>query len=146
MASASHNPVAPGPLVLRLTSQLQALSELTESLAFRLLELEERLGGQELRMQPLLESASRDALHLDDTELRLNDTEARLARLESLLGGSQEPGATRQGASVLALARAEQSIGPVDPFFEEGEQLFMDEQAIEAPGDSGLEAMDRLSA
>ena len=39
----------------RLADQLQTLSEVAETLTFRLLELEERLAAQELKVQSLLE-------------------------------------------------------------------------------------------
>ena len=67
----------------RLADQLQTLSEVAEAITFRLLELEERLAAQELRLEPLLEgqAGSQGALS-DETELRLDDTEDRLARLE----------------------------------------------------------------
>ena len=71
---------------VRLVEQLNALSQLAESLAFRVVELEERLAATELKLKPLLE-ASLPAAQLHDTELRLEDTEERIARLESLLNG-----------------------------------------------------------
>lgn len=132
MASAPNNPVAAGPLARRLAGQVQALSELTESLAFRLLELEERLAAQEIRLQPVQPE--------DVTELRLDETEERLARLEGLLAGLEGTGDVRCGASLVPLAR------PEDPFYEEGEQPFMDEQLVDQfPEDEG-DRLDRLSA
>lgn len=125
MLSAIQAGPAAGQPVMRLAAQLHSLSELTETLAFRLLELEERLAAHDLRVQSLLESqlpATADSTA--DTELRLEDTEERLARLESLLLG------------------AETSSAPAldDPFpIDDGEQPFMDE--LETP-----EYLERLSA
>ena len=66
----------------RLADQLQTLSEVAEAITFRLLELEERLAAQELRLEPLLEGhADSQGLLADETELLLDDTEDRLARL-----------------------------------------------------------------
>jgi len=66
----------------RLADQLQVLSQVAETLTFRLLDLEERLAGQELQLQG--GSAGSDLI-ADGTELRLAETEERLTRLESLL-------------------------------------------------------------
>jgi len=62
----------------RLAGQLRALSEVTETLTVRLLELEERLLAQESKLEPLM---------AEDTEFRMADTEDRLSRLEGLLSG-----------------------------------------------------------
>ncbi|MFQ6539951.1 MULTISPECIES: hypothetical protein [Aphanothece] len=100
----------------RLAFQLNTLTEVVETLTFRLLELEERMAAQDLRLQPLLESgqASADPFH-EETELRLEDTEDRLRRLESVLNGLEAGGAARH-------------LQPLDnPFPDEGEQPFMDE-------------------
>jgi hypothetical protein len=66
----------------RLADQLQVLSQVAETLTFRLLDLEERLAGQELQFQG--GSAGCDLIS-GGTELRLAETEERLTRLESLL-------------------------------------------------------------
>jgi hypothetical protein len=66
----------------RLADQLQVLSQVAETLTFRLLDLEERLAGQELQLKG--GSAGSDLI-ADGTELRLAETEERLTRLESLL-------------------------------------------------------------
>ncbi|MEB3277059.1 MAG: hypothetical protein VKM92_08845 [Cyanobacteriota bacterium] len=107
--------VRPVDAIARLVEQLNALSQLTESLAFRMVELEERLAASELRIQPLLD-AGIAAAHSDHTELRLGDTEERIARLESLLRGAVH-GALHE------------PLEDPDPFIDEGEQPFMDELA-----------------
>lgn len=75
----------------RLALQLQSLSEVTEALTYRLLELDERLASSELMVQSLQAQGGSGLNLAEDTELRLDDTEARLARLESML--SADPAA-----------------------------------------------------
>lgn len=70
----------------RLAGQLRALSEVTETLTVRLLELEERLLAQESKLEPLM---------AEDTEFRMADTEDRLSRLEGLLSGGAHMGKDR---------------------------------------------------
>ncbi|MDA0216375.1 MAG: hypothetical protein O3B32_04685 [Cyanobacteria bacterium] len=70
----------------RLAGQLRALSEVTETLTVRLLELEERLLAQESKLEPLM---------AEDTEFRMADTEDRLARLEGLLSDGAHMGKDR---------------------------------------------------
>ena len=69
----------------RLALQLQSLSEVTEALTYRLLELDERLASSELMVQSLQSQGGSGFNLAEDNELRLDDTEARLARLESML-------------------------------------------------------------
>lgn len=96
-----------GDCTQRLADQLQTLSEVAETLTFRLLELEERLAAHELKLQPLLAGAGSSAELDGDTELRLGDTEDRLARLEGLLSGLESPGAARHLHSVGSAAVAQ---------------------------------------
>ncbi len=114
----------------RLADQLRTLSEVAETLTFRLLELEERLAAQELKVQPLLESHS--AVHgviAEDTELRLGDTEDRLSRLEGLLSGLESPGAARhlQPVEVLPQDTFLDDSLQEESFLDEDEQPFLDE-------------------
>jgi hypothetical protein len=113
-----------------LADQLRTLSEVAETLTFRLLELEERLAAQELKVQPLLETQSvGQGLIAEDTELRLGDTEDRLARLEGLLSGLESPGAARHLQPVEAHPQEsflDDSVAE-DSFLEEEEQPFLDE-------------------
>ena len=122
----------------RLADQLQTLSEVAEAITFRLLELEERLAAQELRLEPLLEGhADSQGLFADDTELRLDDTEDRLARLEGLLKGIENQGVGRHLRPVVAsqldhAQEAQQETFLDDslveqPFLDEAEQPFLDE-------------------
>ena len=77
----------PSEPTLRLVAQLHALSEVMESLAFRVVELEERFAALELKLQPGLQESSPGAGLLDSDHWLL-DTESRLARLESWLSGA----------------------------------------------------------
>lgn len=125
MASETLTAVSAGQPLERLAGQLQSLSELTEALAYRLLDLEERLAAQDRRLQPLLEGPAAADPQMADTELRLDDTEERLTRLESLLSGLDTSGAA-------PTADPAPSAGD-DPFFEEGEQAFMDMDGEQEP-------------
>ena len=114
----------------RLSEQLQALSQVGETLTLRLLELEERLEGLEEHVLELgqLEQAPADGAG-DAGEL-LAATEERLLRLEELLTG-------RGRVAALPLRRPEalhNEGSPEEepelegnPFPEEEEQPFMDE-------------------
>jgi hypothetical protein len=97
----------------RLVAQLHALSELMESLAFRVVELEERLAATEQKLQPLLGASGSERGPLD-SDPRLLDTEARIARLETWLSGA---GALRP-ASLAAEMPVAQALEP-DPILEE---------------------------
>ncbi|WP_216904999.1 hypothetical protein [Synechococcus sp. CCY 9618] len=126
---------------LRLADQLQVLSQVTESLTYRLLELEERLAGQERHLVERLEEvAGQDSAHGEALEQRLGDTEERLARIEAALQGLDRPGASRHLQAVVppALQQELPAHGPTphgfdphpeesNPFLDEGEQPFMDE-------------------
>jgi hypothetical protein len=80
----------------RLAGQLRALSEVTETLTVRLLELEERLLAQESKLEPLM---------AEDTEFRMADTEDRLSRLEGLLSGGSLPGGSPMGTDRFRAVR-----------------------------------------
>jgi hypothetical protein len=127
----------------RLADQLQLLSEVAESLTYRLLEFEERLADQEQRL--LVRQAAEPQL-AEEMELRLLATDDRLARIESLLAAAEGSAAARHlqpvrlasspppaaGSPLLARQAAghgpaEDEIPEEDPFLEEGEQPFMDE-------------------
>lgn len=122
----------------RLADQLQTLSQVAEAITFRLLELEERLAAQELRLEPLLQgNAASKGVLADETELRLDDTEDRLARLEGLLKGIENQGVGRHLRPVVAsqLVQAQQALQDSflddslveQPFLDEEEQPFLDE-------------------
>ncbi len=126
---------------LRLADQLQVLSQVAEALTYRLLELEERLGGHEDRIGARLEEvADLEAAHGAAMDERLGDTEERLARIETSLRGLERTGMSRHLQAVQPPALQQEppaslpvaeafDLGPeeVDPFLDEGEQPFMDE-------------------
>jgi hypothetical protein len=150
MVSAERSPAS----LERLADQLSTLSELTETLTYRLLELEERLGQKEAQILALLEGAAgADPSHA--LEERLAETDDRISRIEAVLEGEasghpapgrnqprvlspaarlmapiEAPARHRKGASVEAYG-GEEEFDPIeseeDPFIVEGEQPFMDD-------------------
>jgi len=122
-----------GAGLTRLADQLQLLSELTETLTVRLLELEEKVAAVDQGLQPLLaQQRSAEASELAaDTLLRLDDTEERLMRLEGLLSGLRTTAAGEPAEEYAA-----------DPHFpeEDVEQSFLDE-----PGLFGADAIEAVS-
>ncbi len=122
---------------LRLADQLQVLSQVAESLTYRLLELEERLAGQERLLDERLGSAQ-DPRHGEALDHRLDDTEERLARIETALQGLDRTGGVRhlQAVQPPAIQQDPMAAGGIDDdvvlvsedlFIDEGEQPFMDE-------------------
>lgn len=166
LATAGAAASPPGAeMVDRLATQLNVLSELLETITYRLLELEERVAAQDLRIQAIhdqLQDPAAAAVGLsDDAELRLDDTEERLNQLEALLNGMaspdgaaaarhlqpvplQQPGGLGSDPAAAGNAGPEDSTGPEDSFPEEGEQPFMDE--LEADLREELDDQDSLSA
>ena len=131
----------------RLADQLQTLSEVAETLTFRLLELEERLAAQELKVHSLLEGQGGGFGEAsEDTELRLGDTEDRLARLEGLLSGLDSPGAARHLQPVITPAASLDRQTPQDRFLDDTlvEESFLDEEEQPFPEDEPF--LDELSA
>ncbi|MFZ9217376.1 MAG: hypothetical protein ACO215_09900 [Vulcanococcus sp.] len=124
-------------LSLRLSAQLESLSQVGEVLTFRLLELEERLSRLELQLSELDQSSSGDA-HSSDTAEMLAVTEERISRLEELLSEPQQGQRLNLVRPLSPIDRHDNgsSVGPepeeepemeLDPFPEEEEQPFMDE-------------------
>ena len=112
----------------RLADQLQVLSQVAETLTFRLLDLEERLAGQELQLQPLLHGgAAGSGLIAEDTALRLAETEDRLAQLESLL---------EVGLAAGAEAEVEPEVDAGSEVYAETEVHQESEHALETDLDS----------
>jgi len=122
---------------LRLADQLHTLAEVSETLTYRLLELEERLQLQERHRLEQAEPQA-GALPTDALGWRLGETEQRLERIEALLAGLEEAGGRHLQVITPGIA-----AGPGDrhdrhgggeeeeldnPFYEEGEQPFMDER------------------
>ena len=124
-------------LSLRLSAQLESLSQVGEVLTFRLLELEERLSRLELQLSELDQSSSGDA-HSSDTAEMLAVTEERISRLEELLSEPQQgqrlnlvrplsPIDRHDNGSFVGSEPEEEPEMELDPFPEEEEQPFMDE-------------------
>lgn len=127
----------------RLADQLELLSQLTESLTYRLLDLEERLQGHEQQWQERL-LAAEPSLPAEELEWRLLETEDRLAGIESLLRRIDQGREVGRSASLQAAGsgsgQAARPVGPAastdrdgttlrDPFPDDGEQMFLDDQA-----------------
>lgn len=141
MAAQSALP-SPAQLQHRIGEQLQALSQVSEALMFRLLDLEERLGAVEQQLASLSarDDQAASGLGVDTGEI-LALTEERLARLEDLLSGGRQPLggggsspygqdaglAGAQGAIKAMASRSAVRDAAFDPFPEEEEQAFMDE-------------------
>lgn len=133
----------------RLVGQLQLLSEVTEQLTYRLIELEERVGEGERSLTQLHQEHQGPEEVPAAMETWLEETEQRLGRVESLLRGAESRGVS--GSRVLQAVAApvaslqqdlidEESLEGDDPvpgiesqdhpFVEDEEQLFLDEQQI----------------
>lgn len=106
----------------RLGSQLQILSELSETLTLRLLDLEERLSLCEGQIGRL------DGQHVDGSAVMvdlLEQTEDRLSRLEALLDAAVATTATTQGVPCLEVVPMGSELLIEEPFALEA--------AVEAP-------------
>lgn len=124
----------------RLVEQLQLLSEVSETLTYRLLELEERLAEGERELATLRDQAQVAAELPPGVESWLEETDERLARVEELLrrGVGRSSGSDGSAAGPLKVVATtpfrsaspppgEAEVEP-DPFPEEEEQAFLDEQ------------------
>lgn len=125
----------------RLADQLHTLSQVVETITYRLLELEERLTEQESQLLALDQQAGASERLSDGAEQRFDDTEERLVRLESLLNGLESApsaGTSRHLQPVRGRHRPDADLADADldpelsasidgPFLEEAEQPFMDD-------------------
>lgn len=125
----------------RLADQLHALSQVVETITYRLLDLEERAAVQEQGLQQLIAEgvagSPAESAAAREAQIRLDDTEERLLRLESVLAGASS--ATAGHLSLVASdagpqpdtgawTRGTQAAVDIDgPFLEEPEQPFLDE-------------------
>lgn len=138
--------VTPSPLSAaapQWADQIQRLSALLETITYRLLEVEERLTALEEGLDP---ASTPDTLAQEqDLAAQLEATTQRLARMEQALGELET-------AHALEVLRPESSSGrrlqvlaspagwpaadspepELDPFFEDGEQAFMDDSPIDS--------------
>lgn len=112
----------------RLALQLNTLTEVVETLTYRLLELEESLAVQQSALEGVCRNAEQRQLRsLELTEVRLDDTEQRLSRVEGLLQKAAP-------MPVEGLGAGSRVGGLIDaPFGEEGEQPFMDDWSDAVP-------------
>lgn len=118
----------------RLADQVQDLSMLTETLTYRLLELEEKVADLDRTLQPMIQPAQghgNGTCQLDaDTEHRLDQTESRLAQLEVLLSGL-ESGSTDAAPE------------PEQPFLDDdGEQPFLDDELFAEQAPASITLVD----
>jgi len=134
-------PVSPSvqevaPWSQRLVEQLQLITEVSETLTYRLLELEERLAERERELDQLRDQAQVGAELPEAVESWLEQTGERLARVETLLRCGEGRSSARPLVAVApALSRPaaavrdrdQEEIDP-DPFPDEEEQTFLDEQ------------------
>lgn len=146
MAAQSQPVQTATQLQRRLGEQFQALSQVSEAMIFRLLELEERLGALEEQLAGLNNRSDQVMIGLGmETGEILALTEARLARLEDLLVGrrpllgdssgsghgsnSGESAGTQAGINGGIRAGETPAFREevFDPFPEEDEQPFMDD-------------------
>jgi hypothetical protein len=108
--------------VLRLSGQLETLSELAEHLTYRVLELEERLVDQDQQLTSLQEASNDFSTRVGHAmEERIEETEARLARIERLWQGrAQRPSDFRTLRSLSRSAtQGHHASDSVDAEFEE---------------------------
>jgi hypothetical protein len=138
----------------RLADQLHTLSQVVETITYRLLEMEERLTEQESQLQALDQQAGASVQLSDGAAQRFDDTEDRLVRLESLLNGLERApsaGTSRHLQSVRGKDLADSDLEPglqttIDgPFLEEPEQPFMDDVQIQDT-QIDLDELDELTA
>ena len=137
--------VTASELQQQLSEQLQALSQVGETLTLRLLDLEERLGGLEDQLQELQLGSLSQEDHASTTGDLLAATEERIAHLEDLLS-AQASAHTRvqplplrrpvvlENSGIASAAQHNESSSTeeteleLNPFPEEDEdQPFMDE-------------------
>jgi chromosome segregation ATPase len=138
MTPVSPSSPAASPWTQRPLQQLQLMSELSETLTYRLLELEERLAEAERELAQLREQAQGVPELPPAVESFLEQTDERLARVEELLrrgdgrGGGTGVVAARPLMAVSPAGRFQDQVEEVeaDPFPEEEEQAFLDDQSF----------------
>lgn len=138
----SVRPIGTTDPALRLTDQLNTLSEVVETLTYRLLELEERLAASDGRLEDIVAKADTASGASEEMELRLVDTEERLLRIEAMLCGpgavsSHAWGQESQAAPSIGAGMVEGEADAAEhdldgPFPEECEQPFLDELEADA--------------
>lgn len=119
----------------RLADQLGVLSELTETLTYRLLELEEKVAASEESFRHFRDGQQPGVD--EEMETRLLLTEEKLSRIETMLRMVERSGSTRHLLPVpvpvlqqepIPLHHGLEPVGESEHFLDdEGEQPFMDE-------------------
>lgn len=138
---AGMTPVSPSPSAAqvpawtqRLVEQLQLLSEVSETLTYRLLELEERLAAGERELARLRDQVRAAPELPEAVETWLEETDERLARVEELLRRGEgrsaggDGGAPRPLKAVAPAYSRTPGGGEAEPdlFPEEEGQAFLD--------------------
>ena len=141
MTPVSPSSSAVPPWTQRLVEQLQQISEVSETLTYRLLELEERLAEGERELAELRDQAQGAGEMPEAVESWLEQTDERLARVEELLrrgdarlssvaaSAARPLKAVSKALSCPAASSLDEGVeSDPDPFPEEGEQAFLDDQ------------------
>jgi hypothetical protein len=113
---------------LRLSGQLETLSELAEHLTYRVLELEERLAAQDQQLSSLQTASDEFISDLGEAmEERMQQTENRLNRIEGLLQGPGQRQAHPRTLQALSRpsAQGRHTHSPAEADLEE--TVFVDE-------------------
>jgi hypothetical protein len=132
------------PWAVHLSEQLKTLSELTETLTFKMLELEERCAAQEEQLASFHHGAEQhNAQVAQAMDHRMRETQERLGRIETLLRQEQHPPAPTPPLRALARPTpiGKKGRGSTTAPGEEMEQLdpphdetCFDDQFLEASG------------
>lgn len=120
----------------RLSGQLETLSELAESLTYRVLELEDRVARQDGHLSSLQEAS--DALSQgigEGIEARMRDTDDRLARIEQLLQGEGTRGSYSRSLRAVPKARTDQHDLASSSDETEEQVVFLDDTLANFPGE-----------
>lgn len=107
---------------VRLSGQLKTLSDVAESLTYRMLELEERFTGQEDQLKGRqLAAEQRQSDVAEAMEERMRDTDHRLGRIEDLLrkdASRPAPSPSLRALSRPALIHRRDRFPTTDPLAE----------------------------
>jgi chromosome segregation ATPase len=120
----------------RLSGQLETLSELAESLTYRVLELEDRVARQDGQLSSLQEAS--DALSQgigEGIEARMRDTDDRLARIEQLLQGEGTRGPYSRSLRAVPKARTDPHDLASSSDETEEQVVFLDDTLANFPGE-----------
>jgi response regulator RpfG family c-di-GMP phosphodiesterase len=117
---------------MRLSGQLETLSELAESLTYRVLELEERLAQQELHLSSLqLASEELTSGVGEAIEERMLETDHRLARIEGLLQGQGRRTSSPRSLRAVPKASPRHPLGQSSADDTPEEVVFLDDLSQE---------------